>query len=202
MTGRLDESALVRGLQQESPDALRDFVERTHLPLWYMAGRLTFDPDRRRDWSHDVLLGILDDVRSGRFEYRGPGSFWGWFRKRAYFRLLDLERRRRQLERREQQADDPERDPLEHFCVEHDPGEELDRAGFLSALEACLSALEHPMHRQALSLRLFDELAYEEIATRLSAPLNTVRAWIRRARLAVRQCVAQALGWPAGGEQG
>jgi RNA polymerase sigma-70 factor (ECF subfamily) len=194
----LEEAELVRGLQDGAAHAMRDFVDRTHHPLWWMAGRLTFDPDLRQDWCHDVLLGILDDVRRGGFTYRGPGSFWGWFRKRAYYRLLDLERRRRLLARRERQGDDSGHDPLETFCVEQDPGDELDRTAFLAALEGCLERLDHPMHRRALALRLFEERSYEDIATDLASPLNTVRAWIRRARLSVRECVARALGWLPG----
>lgn len=195
MSLRFDEAELVRRLREGDADGVREFVERTHDPVWWMTRRLTFDPDLRQDWCHDVLLGILEDVRRGKFTYRGPGSFWGWFRKRAYFRLLDLERRRRLLARRERQADDSGHDPLETFCVEHDPGEELDRTTFLAALEACLERLENPMHRRAFALRLFEEHSYEDIAAELTSPLNTVRAWIRRARMSVRECVARTLGW-------
>lgn len=190
-----DERELLAGLWRRDPRALAEFVHRTHHPLWLMTGRITFDEHTRQDWCHDILLGILDDVWRDRFEYRGPGSFWGWFRKRAYYRLLDLERLRRRRDQRERPVGDPESEPIEAICVEHDPGEELERAAFLSALESCLDELENGMHRRALALRLFEERAYEEIATELSAPLNTVRAWIRRARLAVRACIARSLGW-------
>ncbi len=195
MAASLEERELVEGLKAGSAQALDDYVMRTHHPLFLMAGRLTSDPDRRQDWCHDVLLGILDDVRGGRFEYRGPGSFWGWFRKRAYYRLIDLERDRRKRERRESVAADPAFDPLETFCGGEDPADEMERTEFLSALEACLSRLANLRHREALARRLLEDQSYEEVARAMSATLNTVRAWIRRGRLLVRSCIAERLGW-------
>jgi RNA polymerase sigma-70 factor (ECF subfamily) len=201
MAPPLEERELVEGLKAGSAQALDDYALRTHHPLFLMAGRLTRDPDRRRDWAHDVLLGILDDVRTGRFEYRGPGSFWGWFRKRAYFRLLDLERNRRRREQRERVADDATGDPLESFCGGEDPAAEMERTEFLSAFESCLGRLPNPLHREALARRVLEDQSYDDIANAMTAALNTVRAWIRRARLVVRDCIAERLGWTAPGDR-
>ncbi|HEY3216703.1 MAG TPA: sigma factor-like helix-turn-helix DNA-binding protein, partial [Candidatus Eisenbacteria bacterium] len=51
-------------------------------------------------------------------------------------------------------------------------------------------AIDNPDHRRALSLRLFDDLQYQEVAAAMETPLNSVRAWIRRGRLALRRCLA------------
>jgi RNA polymerase sigma-70 factor (ECF subfamily) len=188
-----DEHRLVDGLLANHPHSVNEFLERSHHPVYCMACRLSRDPDSRRDWSHDVLLGILDDLARGRFEYRGPGSFWAWFRKRAYYRLLDEYRRSKRTRERESPQggtlDLPEGSPLR----EHDPAEELRRTLTRSALEACLDRLENRDHRRALDLLLFQDLAYEAIAERLGAPLNTVRAWIRRGRLQMRRCLVESL---------
>jgi RNA polymerase sigma-70 factor (ECF subfamily) len=159
-----------------------------------MACRLARDPETRRDWSHEVLLGILEDLELGRFEYRGPGSFWAWFRKRAYFRLLDAYRRSKVRETRESPAGGTLDLPESWTMPGADPADELHRTMTRSAVEACLERLDNRDHRHALRLLLFEDLSYEAIAERLDAPLNTVRAWIRRGRLQVRTCLVKSLG--------
>jgi RNA polymerase sigma-70 factor (ECF subfamily) len=191
---------MVDGLLAGSSSAISDFLERTHHPVFCLACRLTLDPELRQDWTHEVLLGVLDDVKRGRFVWRRPGSFWAWFRKRAYYRLLDEYRRHRRRSRREiQPGDDGENDGTWEFPGGEDPVAEIERAETLAAVEACLDKLPNADQQRALGLLLFNDLAYEAIAEIMAAPLNTVRAWIRRGRLALRKCVAGALGLATGG---
>jgi RNA polymerase sigma-70 factor (ECF subfamily) len=199
-TAARDERRLVQGLLANETAAVGEFLERSHHPVYCMACRLTRDVDTRRDWSHDVLLGILDDLSRGRFEYRGPGTFWAWFRKRAYYRLLDSYRATKKTLGRES----PQGGTLDlpEFVQGRglDPAEEMQLTLTRSALEACLERLENRDHRRALDLLLFEDMAYETIAERLDAPLNTVRAWIRRGRLQMRKCLVESLDLLAGRE--
>lgn len=188
-----DERRLVTGLLAGEREAIREFLSRTHHPVWCLAARVARDPDERRDWAHDALLGILDDLQSGRFEYRRPGSFWAWFRTRVYFRLLDARRRARAREKREIAQEETAPD-LAAFGVGHDPHEELERVQLAAAVEDCLERIEHPDQRRALRLLLAQELPYQEIAGVLAAPLNSVRVWILRARIALRRCLAARWG--------
>lgn len=50
-----------------------------------------------------------------------------------------------------------------------------------SQIESYLERLS-PRYRQLIRLRFFDELSYEEIATKLALPLGTVKTQIHRAR--------------------
>ena len=196
---RTPEAELVTGLRAGEPKAVREFLERTHHPVWCMAARVSSDPDTRRDWSHEVMLGVLHDVKVGRFEYRGPGSFWGWFRKRAYFRLLDEYRRGRLVHEREAPGGSPDELPdAGPLTGAEDPADELERTEIRSAVERCLDRLENENQRRALEGLLWEDLPYEAIARRLEAPLNTVRAWIRRGRLALRKCLVDSLGLQPG----
>lgn len=189
-----DERALVEGLLAGDHAVLSEFLSRTHHPVFAMACRLTYDRELRQDWTHETLLGILTDLKGGRFILRQPGSFWSWFRKRAYYRLLDqyrLHRRRQSRERGE--GSESESYDLERFPGGEDPVSELLQTEVLAALETCLRGLRNPDHRRALGFLLFHEMTYEEIAATLPAPLNTVRAWIRRGRLALRRCLVERL---------
>ncbi len=192
-TAARDERELVEGLLAGDAHAVGEFLERSHHPVYCMACRISRDPETRRDWSHDVLLGVLDDLARGRFEYRGPGSFWAWFRKRAHYRLLDSYRRSKQILVRESPQGGTFDLPADSRATEHDPEQEMQRTLLRSSLESCMDRLENRDHRRALELLLFEDLTYETIAERLDAPLNTVRAWIRRGRLQIRRCLVESL---------
>ncbi len=191
------ERRLVEGLLARRDEAIAEFLSRTHHPVYCMAARLAADSGTRRDWSHDVLLGILEDLERGRFDYRGPGTFWAWFKKRAYFRLLDRYRRSKLDGERETPQGGTFDLPELHAAGLEDPVEEMGRVETRAAIEACLARLENADHRRALDLLLFQDLAYESIAIAMDAPLNTVRAWIRRGRLLLRKCLVHTLGWDA-----
>ena len=190
-----DERRLAEGLIAQDRAAVSEFLGRTHHPVYCMACRFTTDPELRQDWTHTVLLEVLEDLARGRFEYRGAGSFWAWFKRRAYFRLLDAYRRHRRDTSRESVSDAAgEARDLDAFAGGDDPAEEAERAELREALENCLSRLPNADQRRALALLLLDDFSYEDIAAAMSSPLNTVRAWIHRARLAVRRCLAERLG--------
>lgn len=189
MIERDDERRLVDGLVAGDVAVTREFLERTHDAVYAYACRLSADEDRRRDWVHDCLLRLVDDVRNERFLYRHPGSLWGWFRKRAYYLLLESYRRHRTHRDREVASEDLDSSPTEARVGD----DELRRIEIAGAIEHCLEALENGDQRRALHHLLHDDLPYAEIAERMARPLNTVRAWIRRGRLSLRKCLVERL---------
>lgn len=189
-----EERHLADGLIAGDRDAVTSFLERTHHPVFCMACRVTADPEMRRDWTHTVLLGVLDDLRRGRFVWRHPGSFWSWFRKRAYYRLLDEYRRRGLRAAREDTGESA--GALVEFAGGDDPAAEVERAELRTAVEVCLDALPNPEQRRALAMFLLEDAAYADVAGSLGVPLNTVKTWIHRDRLLLRQCLAKRLGLP------
>lgn len=62
------------------------------------------------------------------------------------------------------------------------------RLGDASALRRCLERLA-PERRKAVLLAYVSGLTHGEIAGRIGAPLGTVKAWIRRSLLALRECM-------------
>ncbi len=196
MTGdgeRHDEQVLAAGLRSTAPWARQEFFVAAHDAVYAYACRLTRDVDLRRDWTHDCLLRLAGEVAEGRFVYRRPGSFWAWFRTRAPFVVLDSLRARRRLESRElSTGTDP--DDVPDPPASDDPRLDLERLEILHAVNACLEHLTNPDQRRVLSLLLFEEMSYEEIAVSIGRPLNTVRTDIRRGRLALRSCLVLRLG--------
>jgi len=184
------ERALADALIRGESDSRTQFVERCHHAVYTQACRLESDPELRRDWTHDCLLRLLDDLSSGKFTYRHPGSLWAWFRQRAWFLLLESRRTyRRRLGFQVADGDTV----LDTVPAPHDPERDLTRHEIADAVEHCLDSIASADQRQVLRLLLHQELPYQDIASTVDAPLNTVRAWIRRGRLALRQCVAGRL---------
>lgn len=56
------------------------------------------------------------------------------------------------------------------------------------ALHDCLATLKGEQ-RRAVLLAYFDGLTHEELAERLQTPLGTVKSWLRRGLLRLRQCL-------------
>jgi RNA polymerase sigma-70 factor (ECF subfamily) len=186
-----EEKALVEGLLRRDPASVSRFLESTHRPVYAMACRLTADPELRQDWAHDVLLRILDELGQGRFVYRWPGCFWSWFKKRSHFLLLNLHQKERRRMGRDLDGEWAEDviDRLE-MPTSTDPDRLVQGMEARSAIEDCMEKLPSEDQQRALRLLLLEEMAYEEIAHAMAAQLNTVRSWIRRARIAVRECLS------------
>jgi len=197
-----DERALLDGLTQRDPRAREAFYRATHRPVYFLACRVTRDPELRQDWTHSALLGVLTDIEQGRFVFRHAGGFWSWFRKRVYFRLLDERRRHLRVAAREVSVDarDDDAPDLREFGVEHDPARELQGIELAAAVEDCLGRITAAQPRRALALMLGQEMDHAAIAAALHAPPNSVRVWVMRGRVALRRCLAERWGLlsPAG----
>ncbi len=192
----LAEEALVAGLLQGSPAGIQEFMQRSHRPVYAMTARLTRDPDLRHDWCQDVLLKVVAEMGKGRFVYQRPGCFWAWFRSRANFLLINLYHQHRKQQGRlttgEVATELVERFPLAEGA---DPHRLLEAVETRRILEECLEELDSDDHRRALFLALFQDQAYQEVAQAMGVALNTVRSWIRRARIGMRRCVARKFGF-------
>jgi RNA polymerase sigma-70 factor, ECF subfamily len=55
-------------------------------------------------------------------------------------------------------------------------------------LEHCLERLE-PRRRSLIRAAFFDGLTYEELAVRIEAPLGSIKSWIRRGLVQLRECL-------------
>jgi len=71
-----------------------------------------------------------------------------------------------------------------------DPEEAAIRSGERSRIEGCLAELE-PDRAEAVRGAYLDGYSYDELAARYSVPLNTMRTWLRRSLLKLRDCLTQ-----------
>jgi RNA polymerase sigma-70 factor (ECF subfamily) len=68
------------------------------------------------------------------------------------------------------------------------PPQQAQAATDRAQLERCLDQLE-ARRRALIRAAFFEGCTYEELATRLAAPLGSIKSWIRRGLLQLRECL-------------
>jgi len=188
------EETLVAGLIHGNKNQVGIFLHRTHRPVYAMAARLTTDPDLRHDWSQDVLLRILQEMKKGNFVYRRPGCFWAWFQMRANFLLINFfQQHHKQNERLTMGEAGTALAEKIPWTRQRDPLRLMEEIEARHLVEMCLDELPSDDQRRALHLLLFQDLTYREIARTMDASLNTVRSWILRGRITMRRKLAEKM---------
>lgn len=89
-------------------------------------------------------------------------------------------------------ADDGEEDPAERLVSDKaGPLELLQQAADARAVSRCIEALSSEQ-KQCVALAYYQGLSHAEIAGQLVKPLGTVKSWLRRALLALKDCLTYA----------
>jgi RNA polymerase sigma-70 factor (ECF subfamily) len=137
---------------------------------------------RRRALAEEALQDVFVQVwqRAAQFdEHRGRA--FAWIVSIARYRAIDILRRER--------ADSV--DPFvlaESLTAEESEGERPRFATDDEALGRCLDALTEPQ-RESIRLAYLTGQSHPEIAATLQRPLGSVKSWIRRGLLALKECL-------------
>jgi RNA polymerase sigma-70 factor, ECF subfamily len=163
----VDDEQLMLRFQDGSSDAFAELFDRFRKPVHGFFRRRLTDAARAEELMQETFLAILRGVH--RYEVRAT------FRTYLYSiatKILWAERRRTPPDTvNAGESSEPRsrgRDPVLALWVR----EALDRID--------------PDYREALMLREYDQLSYEEIAQVLDVPINTVRSRLFRARLEMK----------------
>jgi RNA polymerase sigma-70 factor (ECF subfamily) len=158
--------------------AFRRLYDEDSARLYGLALRILRQPSAAADALQDAFLQIWQKASS--FD-PARGSAKAWLASIVRYRALDTAQRRA----REVLTDDP---ALADEAEEFDPVAALSARRDGDRLHTCLGGLED-RSRQAIVLAFVDGLTHTEIATRITTPLGTVKAWIRRGLAALRSCL-------------
>jgi RNA polymerase sigma-70 factor (ECF subfamily) len=142
-----------------------------------VARRIVRDRTRAEDVIHDAFAQILNDARS--FDpARGSARAW------IYAIVRNTALKASQNARRELAL---EEDTLLSICNQQQMlAEPSPRIAENAVLRSCLEELE-PKRRASLLLAIIDGRTHAEIAAYLRVPIGTVKAWIRRELVALRE---------------
>ena len=169
---------LLLRIAQGDRKAYRAMYSRQSTRLFGIAMAILRDRSAAADVVQDAFLRIWEKARQFDPE-RHPQA---WLDAIVRYASLDDARTRG----REIPTDDPN---LGDRPVETDVLDALQMVEENTKLRHCLAGLE-PKNRDAIVLGFVHGLSHPEIAVRLDLPLGTVKSWIRRGLLQLRECMA------------
>jgi RNA polymerase sigma-70 factor (ECF subfamily) len=173
-----DTEALLRRCAAGDREAFRALYDRWGARLHGIALRITRQPALAADAIQDAFVQIWQ--QAGRFD-RERGSAEAFLVSLVRYRALDLVRRHgREL---------PGYEPPEQADESADALSRLIDSSDGILLHRCLERLE-PDRRRVVLLAFVDGLSHGELAARLALPLGTIKSWIRRSLLTLRECLA------------
>lgn len=159
--------------------AFRTLYARWSARLHGVAMRITRDPGLAADATHDAFVQVWQ--QAGRFDpaLGGAGS---WLMSLARYRALDMVRRRG----REVLGHDPVHEEADRGP---DPLAQLMSTAEGGALHRCLELLS--LERRRLVVAAFVEgYSHSQLASRLDVPIGTVKSWIRRSLIGLKECLS------------
>lgn len=176
------DAALMSRVARGDRDAFGELYARFSGPLYGTALRILQDAAESQDVVHDGFLAIWN--KASTYE-TSRGSVFSWALTMVRNRAIDRVRMRRR--RQELLADAPLAD-TEHLTTEAGPSGSDSAAAQDEARTVRAAVATLPVDQQrALELAFFSGLTQEQIATKLGAPLGTVKARIRRGLLKLRE---------------
>jgi RNA polymerase sigma-70 factor (ECF subfamily) len=169
-------STVLQRIANGDSAAVRECIEEYGGLIWSLARRLTRTPSDAEDATQEIFLDIWRSA--GRFD-AAQGSV------KVFIAMIA---RRRLIDRLRKSTSEPPMDPVEVLDVIawSDPGTASEVSVEAEQASRALQLLR-PEQRQVLELGLLHGLSQSEIATRLGMPLGTVKSFMRRGLIAVRE---------------
>jgi len=180
----LDDATLMKDLKAGDRRALRVLYERHAELVFRTAYRFTFDEEEARDITQSVFVTLMESARS----YEPRAKLTTWLYRVVVNRCLS--HRSAARIRLRVSGDDPDQLDKVSASEETQPDRLLDQARKTQRLREALRQLPE-RQRIALTLKLLEELSYEEIAEIMSCSRGTVESLLFRARRSLSKTLRQ-----------
>ncbi len=179
MVTTVDHNRLLGRCANGDHSALRALYDAEGSRMLGVAARILRRRDLAEEAVHDAFVRIWEKAAS--FDpQRGSGRTWMYAIVRH--RALNLVR---DSAREELTGDTDDFDALDEAA---DPEAVMDHLSHQGRLHHCLGHLPNE-RRRAVLLAFAGGLTHGEVAGRLRLPLGTVKAWIRRSLIALKECL-------------
>jgi len=185
------DQALVERVQQGDARAFELLVRKYQNKIVQLATRYLHDPSEAQDVAQETFIKAYRALPS----FRGDSAFYTWLYRIA----INTAKNHLAMRSRRPTDDDIDFEQAEQF----DSGTRLRQLetpeGLLltdelaDVIQSALNDLPDEL-RAAITLREFDGLSYEEIASVMECPVGTVRSRIFRAREAIDNKLKSILG--------
>ena len=173
------EASLVRAAQGGDPAAFAEIVRHFQRPIYRIAWGLTRNPSDADDLAQETFVRAYQAI--GRFRVGEP--LYPWLSRIAVNLAYSLFRRRK---RRPETSIEPLLEAGRQWAAGDDPAEEAAQVERHERLAEAFAGLSHE-HQVVLTLRVVEDLPYEEIARVLNVPAGTVMSRLSRARAELRE---------------
>ena len=169
-------SSLLQRIASGDSAAVRECIEQYGPLVWSLARRLSRSPSDAEDATQEIFLDIWRSA--GRFD-ASQGS------DKLFIAMIA---RRRLIDRLRKTTAEPPMDPVEALesVAWADPGTASETSLEAEQARRALAELR-PEQRQVLELGLLQGMSQSEIAARLGLPLGTVKSFMRRGLIKVRE---------------
>jgi RNA polymerase sigma-70 factor, ECF subfamily len=173
-----DTTMLLRRCAGGDRDAFRTLYDRWGSRLHGIALRITRQAPLAADATQDAFVQIWQQAH--RFD-PARGTAEAFLVSLVRYRALDLVRR--------QSREVPGYEPDERQDETPDVLARLVSTAEGAALRRCLDTLDAE-RRRLVVMAFVEGLSHSELAERMRVPLGTVKSWIRRSLLSLRECLA------------
>jgi RNA polymerase sigma-70 factor (ECF subfamily) len=141
---------------------------------------------QRRDWADEALQDCFLRVWQKSETYAPErGAPLTWLLTIARYRALDLLRMKRPEVAMPEEGEEP---PLALADPGENPAQRAEEAQGVGQLQDCLRGLQDEQRRSVL-LAYYEGYTHQELARAMAAPLGTVKSWVRRGLLRLRECL-------------
>jgi len=142
---------------------------------------------QRRDWAEEALQDCYLKVWQKAETYAPEkGAPLTWLQTIARYRALDLLR----MKRPEIELPEEDEAPPMTFADDGmlDPQARAMESEGIGQLSDCMNGLA-PEQRQSVLLAYYEGYTHHELAHKLQKPLGTVKSWVRRGLMQLRECL-------------
>ncbi len=169
-------SSVLQRIASGDSAAVRECIEQYGPLVWSLARRLSRSPADAEDATQEIFLDIWRSA--GRFD-ASQGS------DKLFIAMIA---RRRLIDRLRKRTAEPSMDPVEALesVAWADPGTASETSQEAEQAARALAELR-PEQWQVLELGLLHGMSQSEIAARLGLPLGTVKSFMRRGLIKVRE---------------
>lgn len=184
------EMALIRRAQRGDHEAFNALMAAHEARMRRTAMRITAHDEDAEDAVQQAFTSAWLNLK----RFRGDSAFSTWLTRITMNEALSLlrKRNRRTFVALEEQAGGEEETRTVALPAAGNPEERfLERE--LRALVRESMKLVRPAYREAMRLRVLEDLSLEEIAARMGIPVNTVKVHLFRGRRAMKAFLAQRL---------
>jgi len=184
----LPDADVVSLAQQGREAAFRELVRRYERPVFSLVFRMVRDRETSEELAQETFIKVLNHID----RYQPQFKFSSWLFKIANNIAID-HLRKRHIETISMDGSPHAASAAEIEATSFDVAirqesalEEMEARELGSAIERAIAELR-PEYRSCIVLRHVEGRSYEEIAATLDLPLGTVKTYIHRARLELRE---------------